>query len=148
VKQYLQQFESSDSRKLSLLEHEDGRLRRDWEAKNSIIRTWQISFDHILQERPSAANLLALMSFFDRQGIHQCLLQDFSHVKTSNTDQERHPDAVDSHKMDNTDSLVQSNMDDRFEDDICTLRNFSFITANADAASFRMHRLVQLAMQK
>ncbi|GIJ98192.1 hypothetical protein Aspvir_000307 [Aspergillus viridinutans] len=148
VKQYLQQFESSDSRKLSLLEHEEGQLRRDWEARNSIIHTWQISFDHILLERPSAANLLALMSFFDRQGIHQCLLQDFSNVKRSNTNKENYSDAVDSCTMDNTDSLVQSNVDDRFEDDIRTLRNFSFITVNADAASFRMHRLVQLAVQK
>lgn len=39
VKQYLQQLESSDYRKLSLLEHEEGQLRRDWEARNSIIRT-------------------------------------------------------------------------------------------------------------
>jgi hypothetical protein len=34
------------------------------------------------------------------------------------------------------------------EDSIRTLRNFSFITVNSDAASFGMHRLVQLAMQK
>ncbi|KAF7175615.1 hypothetical protein CNMCM7691_009180 [Aspergillus felis] len=148
VKQYLQEFESSGSTKLSLLGHEEGQLRRDWEARNSIIRTWQISFDHILQERPSAANLLALMSLFDRQGIHQCLLQDFSHVKRSNTDQEKCLDAVDSYTMDNTGSLVQYNVDERFEDDIRTLRNFSLITVNTDAVSFRMHRLVQLAVQK
>ncbi|KAF7122933.1 hypothetical protein CNMCM5793_001109 [Aspergillus hiratsukae] len=148
VKQYLQQLESSDYRKLSLLEYEEGQLRRDWEAKNSIIRTWQISFDHILQKRPSAANLLALMSFFDRQGIHQCVLQDFSQSESSNSDQEGPSEAVDNRKMDSANSLVRSDVEDRFEEDIRILRNFSFISVNADALSFQMHRLVQLAMQK
>jgi tetratricopeptide (TPR) repeat protein len=148
VRKYLQQLESSDYRKLNLLEHEEGQFRRDWEARNSIIRTWQISFDHILQERPSAANLLALMSFFDRQGIHECLLQDLSQTESSNNDQEKHSEAVDNRKMDSANSLGQSDVDDSFEDDISILRNFSFITVNADAVSFQMHRLVQLAMQK
>jgi hypothetical protein len=35
--------------------------------------------------------------------------------------------------------------DDGFEDDILTLRNYSFISANADKTTFEMHRLVQLA---
>lgn len=50
--------------------------------------------------------------------------------------------------MDSANSPVQSDVDDRFEDDIRILRNFSFITVNADAVSFQMHRLVQLAMQE
>jgi hypothetical protein len=69
VQQYLEEFRKSDRKKTSLLNHEGGQLRRDREAKNSIIITWQISFDYILQTRPSAADLLSLMSFFDRQGI-------------------------------------------------------------------------------
>jgi hypothetical protein len=69
VQQYLEEFRKSDRKKTSLLNHEGGQLRRDREANNSIIITWQISFDYILQTRPSAADLLSLMSFFDRQGI-------------------------------------------------------------------------------
>jgi hypothetical protein len=65
VRQYLGEFKKSDRKRTSLLNHDEGRLRRDWEAKNSIIITWQISFDHIHQTRPSAADLLSLMSFFD-----------------------------------------------------------------------------------
>jgi hypothetical protein len=76
VKQYLKEFRKSDHRRLSLLNHEGGQLQQDWEAKNSIILTWQISFDHIRQARPIAADLLSLMSFFDRQGIIKYLLQD------------------------------------------------------------------------
>lgn len=37
--------------------------------------TWQISFEYIQQKRPSAADLLLLMSFFDRQGIPRSVLQ-------------------------------------------------------------------------
>jgi hypothetical protein len=69
VQQYLEDFRKSDRKKTSLLNHEGGDLRRDWEARNSIITTWEISFDYIHQTRPSAADLLSLMSFFDRQGI-------------------------------------------------------------------------------
>jgi len=74
VKQYLKQFQKSNSQKLSLFDHEGGQLHRDREAKNSIILTWQISFDHIQQIWHTAADLLSLMNFFDRQGISKCLL--------------------------------------------------------------------------
>ena len=76
VRQYLEEFRKSDRKKTSLLNYEEGQLRRDWEAKNSIIITWQISFDYILQTRQSAAELLSLMSFFDRQGIPEALLRN------------------------------------------------------------------------
>ena len=64
VRQYLEEFQKSDRKKTSLLNYEGGQLRRDREAKNSIIITWQISFDYIRQTRLSAADLLSLMSFF------------------------------------------------------------------------------------
>lgn len=64
VQQYLEQFRKDDRRRTKLLDHEGGRLRRDWEAKNSILVTWHISFDYLQQTRKSAADLLSLMSFF------------------------------------------------------------------------------------
>ena len=69
VRRYIKEFQKSDKRKTSLLNYEAGDLRRDPEAKNSIIITWQISFTYIREQWPSSADLLALMSFFDRQGI-------------------------------------------------------------------------------
>jgi hypothetical protein len=75
VQQYLTDFRRSDRKRTTLLDSEAGQLRRDYEAKNSIIITWQISFDHIRETRPSAAGLLSLMSFFDRQGIPEELLR-------------------------------------------------------------------------
>ncbi|OKP12980.1 hypothetical protein PENSUB_1332 [Penicillium subrubescens] len=66
VSQYLRDFQKSDNEAIKLLKKEAGQLDRDWEAKNSILVTWQISFDYIRDEKPSAAELLSLMSFFDR----------------------------------------------------------------------------------
>lgn len=72
---YLEDFQKNERKRTSLLNHADERLCRDREAKSSIIITWQISFDHIREIRPSAADLLSLMSYFDRQGIPETLLR-------------------------------------------------------------------------
>lgn len=37
---------------------------------------------------------------------------------------------------------------DRFEDNILTLRNYSFISVNIDKTTFEIHGLVQLAMRE
>ncbi|KAK8142848.1 hypothetical protein G3M48_008096 [Beauveria asiatica] len=74
VRKYLDEFRISDRRKASLLSLMGGELRRDAEAKNTILITWHISFNYIRKTRPSAADLLSLMSFCDRQGIPEFLL--------------------------------------------------------------------------
>lgn len=74
IPQYITDFEKNDNSRTSLLNYEAGQLRRDRDAKNSIIITWQISFDHIHNIRRSAADLLSLMSFFDRQDIPEMAL--------------------------------------------------------------------------
>ena len=75
VERYLKDFLKSDRKKTSLLNYEGGQLWRDRQAQNSIIITWQISFKHIHRTWPSAADLLSLMSFFDRQGIPGALVR-------------------------------------------------------------------------
>jgi hypothetical protein len=102
VQQYLGEYRQSDGRKTSLLNQAAGHLRRDEEASNSIIITWQISFYYIHRKRQSAADMLSLMNFFNRQGIQEALLRD-----PSGTIEE-----------------------DGFEDDVLTLRDYSFITVN------------------
>jgi NB-ARC domain len=47
VREYIEKFQKMDRSKTSLLTYEAGHLRRDRDAKNSIIITWQISFDYI-----------------------------------------------------------------------------------------------------
>lgn len=69
MQQYVERLQEADRYGLSLLDHDTGDLRRDGEASNSIFLTWQISFEHIHTIRPSAADLLSPMSFFDRENI-------------------------------------------------------------------------------
>lgn len=74
VSQYLEKLQKSDREAIRVLNEEAGLLYRDWEAKNSILLTWQISFDYIRGKRPSATDLLSPMSFFDRQDITENIL--------------------------------------------------------------------------
>jgi tetratricopeptide (TPR) repeat protein len=129
VQQYLEEYRQSDSRKTSLLNRGAGHLRRDTAASNAILMTWQISFDHIQSTRQSAADLLSLMSFFDRQGIPEALLR--------------------SHNCSTADKHVPAaSVNDRIEDDILMLRDYSFVTVTTDEKTFEMHSLVQLATRK
>jgi len=129
VQQYLEEYQQSDSRATSLLNQGAGHLRRDKAASNAILITWQISFDYVRNSRQSAADLLSLMSFFDRQGIPEALLRV------------RGTDAV-------SDPEAPVGFDDEFEDDILLLRDYSLIIVAADEKTFEMHGLVQLATRK
>lgn len=62
-----------------LLHMDLGDTRRDVTASNSIIKTWQISFEHTSRERPSATWLLSLMSLSNRQGILEPLISGRYH---------------------------------------------------------------------
>jgi hypothetical protein len=144
VQQYLEQFRKSDRKRMSLLDHEGGQLRRDREAKNSIIITWQLSFDYIRQTRLSAADLLSLMCFFDHQGIPETLLKSRTKQGDDNRAQEEHDDEWETDE----DQSSQSSQNEDFEKDVVALRSFSFISINADSTTFKMHSLVQLATRK
>lgn len=141
VSQYLEKLRNSDYDAIRLLDYEADNLYRDQEAKNSILVTWQISFDYIRQTRQSAADLLFLMSFFDRQGIPENLLR----VRG-----ERINERLSSKKIVNSSSdedaglTSETDTDDYFKDNVATLRDFAFISIGEDATVFTMHRLVQL----
>ena len=149
VQRYLEDFRRSDRRKTSLLNYEGGQLRRDWQAQNSIIITWQISFEHIRGTWPSAADLLSLMSFFDRQGIPEALVRnraasDYGHGEEDDTRKDREGEED---EEEDKDSVSGCSEDDGFEDDVQILRNYSFLSVGTDR-TFEMHALVQLATRK
>ncbi|KAF2022747.1 putative kinesin [Setomelanomma holmii] len=147
VAKYLDEYRRSKRKQTSLLNYDEGQLRRDWEAKNSIIVTWQISFEHIQQTRPSAAGLLSLMSFFDRQGIPESLLRCQEEQKdVCISQQQGAKEDVDSDEEDNTSQPSTDNND--FDADIVALRSFCFISVETDGATFEMHALVQLATRR
>ncbi|KAJ5100680.1 hypothetical protein N7456_006732 [Penicillium angulare] len=139
VSQYLDDFQSDrEATKLLGIEREAGHLYRDWEAKNSILVTWQISFEYIRRTRPSAADLLSLMSFFDRQGIPESLVRYQSKSNDISTCTDIHSDTSDEESS-------ESDVGPDFEDDVAMLRDYSFIYISGDSTLFTMHRLVQLS---
>jgi hypothetical protein len=153
VREYLLAFRESNPKRTSLLDYNGKQVRRDREATSSILVTWQISFDHIRIIRPSAADLLSLMSFFDRQGIPDALLQNRCEQVESTEGQMESTvgSSIDSDtgdSDDDNDSISQSSTNDRFKEDISVLQSYSFISVTANSATFEMHGLVQLATQK
>lgn len=144
---YEEKFRQNNRQKTRLLHIYERDRRRDLEANHSILTTWQISFDHIQKLRPAAADLLSLMSFFDRQGISESLLREGQKIKRN----------VERSSTDNIDQLVYiSDEDDSasecvmgaFEEDLLVLRDYSLISIGADVTKFEIHQLVQLAIQE
>jgi tetratricopeptide (TPR) repeat protein len=124
VSKYLDHLRKSDKSKENLLNRDAGDLRRDPRVSNSIITTWQISFEHIRGARPSAAGLLSLMSFFNHQGIPDFVLREYANSADGGLEEDRELE---------------------FEDDLATLRSYSLVVVDIAGQTFEMHRLVQFA---
>lgn len=148
VRRYVTEFRQGDERRSTLLDYDGGHLRRDGEAKSSIIVTWQKSFEHIRQKRPSAAALLSLMSFFDSQGIPEELLHRRSQLNEGKDDSAKRKDLKPESYEGAADDDAGLVADEEFETDVWTLRSFCFISLSADPSIFEMHKLVQLATRK
>ncbi|KAI0439763.1 P-loop containing nucleoside triphosphate hydrolase protein [Xylaria telfairii] len=136
ISKYLEQFRKSEQKRSGLLNHDYGDLRRDESAKNSVITTWQITFDHIRLKRPSAAELLCLMSFFDRESISRWLVQPLNQTQNSRAE-------TDNASISSTDSA-----DGEFEKDIKILRDYCLVRTNEEGDAFEMYGLVQLSIRK
>ncbi|KAI6758654.1 hypothetical protein HG530_010894 [Fusarium avenaceum] len=121
VETYLTTFQESDQNKRNLLNRDAGDLRRDETVSNSVITTWQVTFEHIRREKPSAAKLLSFMSFFNPHGIPIFVLRDYS-----------------------TTSAPEANVETAsFEDDLDVLRGYSLVTVTAPTDLCEMHAMVQ-----
>ncbi|OBU01690.1 hypothetical protein VE01_00202 [Pseudogymnoascus verrucosus] len=118
VSKYLMLYRQNEQSQTRLLDEESGDLRRAPGVHNSVIRTWQISFDQIKRSKPQAAELLSLMAMLDRQGIPEFLLCAQYHTPLD------------------------------FEDALAPLDEFSLITIKNGGKAFEMHRLVQLATRQ
>jgi tetratricopeptide (TPR) repeat protein len=153
VQRYIDKLQKGDPWRKSVLDENVKDLRRDEDARNAITLTWQISFEHIRRLRRSAADLLSLMSFCDRQAIPEMLLR----VKRPSlqdgeipNDDDKSADcsgADDSEPSSDDESVMSA--DDSFERDIAMLKGFAFISnTTAEDSTFEMHRLVQRATQR
>ncbi|EAU30101.1 predicted protein [Aspergillus terreus NIH2624] len=118
VSAYLRLFHESEPKRMRLLQTKDSTdLRRDPSIRYAVITTWQLSFKQIRQEQPTATDLLALMSMFDRQGIPEDLVRDSD----------------------------QDELD--FHDALAPLLSYSLVRLEINERLFDMHRLVQLSVR-
>ncbi|EMD87538.1 hypothetical protein COCHEDRAFT_1113263 [Bipolaris maydis C5] len=129
VARYLDDFQKNDKKRECLLKWDVVELRRDESASSSILTTWQMSFDQIRYERPSAADLLSLMSFFSPQGIPEWTLRRFRNYTVRETATEDEEDEEEDH-------------DCGFGEDLATLEAYSLVSTTADHTC-EMHALVQ-----
>ncbi|KAH0547852.1 hypothetical protein FGG08_000110 [Glutinoglossum americanum] len=118
VGEYLEIFSAEDSEIQDLLSEDLPDIRRDFESRNSVIRTWKVSFDQIRQQMPRAAEILSLMAVLDRQGIPKTLLHRDGERKT------------------------------KFTTALGALIAFGLVIAEKGRASFEIHRLVQISVRR
>ncbi|KAI9853499.1 MAG: hypothetical protein M1813_002204, partial [Trichoglossum hirsutum] len=58
-----------------LLSKERIDLRRDIQARNSVVQTWRLSFDQIKKREPRAAEIMSLVAVLDRHNVPKPLLR-------------------------------------------------------------------------
>lgn len=76
IASYLELFRESEANQVHRLSKKEWKdIRRDHSIRQPVTATWQISFEHIQAMERSAADLLALMSMFDKQGIPRWRVQ-------------------------------------------------------------------------
>jgi hypothetical protein len=146
IAKYLEKLRKGDRSKGSILDEDAGDLRRDPEARNAIILTWQISFEHIRKVRQSATDLLSLMCFCDRQAIPSILLQVPSMDERSDSTTQERTEGGESSS--DTESETSSRAEEEFDKDIAMLEGFAFVSTTLDSSTFEMHRLVQFATRR
>jgi tetratricopeptide (TPR) repeat protein len=148
VKRYIEEFRKGDDDRAQLLEQDIYDARRDDKIKrpNSILRTWQISFDHIRRNKPAAARLLSLMSLFDPVAIPDSLLVDrYGEFRLRHRWSRRRKRI--GRRPIFTDKKKRST-DCNLEEDLRVLLSFSLIATEADGRHFAMHSLVQFATKQ
>ncbi|MCJ1390022.1 hypothetical protein MMC18_002880 [Xylographa bjoerkii] len=118
MSEYVSILRLSDKDMQDLLSEDLEDPRRD-QTENCVMRTWKISFDQILKEKPRAAEILSLMAVLDRSGVPLTLIR----------------------KENDTEISLKTALG--------TLQAFSLIKSERDNAMlFSMHRIVQLTTKK
>lgn len=126
---YLKEFQRNRKKRESLLNWDAGELRRDTSASNSVVTTWQMSFEQIRHERRSAAELLSLMSFFNPQRIPESTLRRYSR------------DAAGAASAEDGEDEEEANS--AFDEDLDMLQVYSLVSMTAGNDACEMHALVQ-----
>ncbi|KAL9599626.1 MAG: hypothetical protein Q9219_003710 [cf. Caloplaca sp. 3 TL-2023] len=117
VTEYIGLLEEGGEEMEALLSESFSDNRRGEAADNSVLKTWKLSFDQITSRFSRAADMLALMAMFDRQGVPEDLLRYQGEPK-----------------------IV-------FNKALGMLQSFSLIGKTMSGGTYNMHRLVQIAVR-
>ncbi|MCJ1392523.1 hypothetical protein MMC18_005391 [Xylographa bjoerkii] len=117
VAEYLNKLQSTEEDFKDFVSHGLEDPRRDVESESSIMRTWKLSFDHIEEQKPRAAEMLYFMAGIDRQRIPKSLLRK------------------------NREKEIE------FVTALGTLQAFSLVNTQKGGKFVELHRLVQLSTQ-
>ncbi|KAG9762710.1 hypothetical protein KCU73_g1786, partial [Aureobasidium melanogenum] len=114
IEKYLNDLLGNQHGRLTLLMIEEDHIGRPTEIPKSMLMTWEISFNQILEKCPPAIRLLSQMSMYDSQHIPQTLLAAGADKKSFD-----------------------------LEGALDILLRYSFIAQEVDGKHFNMHLLVQ-----
>lgn len=126
IARYVKDINKSIGEAIHPLKREFVNSRRDG-CPESTFATWQISFEHIRQNWPSAAEMLSLMSFFNYQGVPEFLLKDRQDPELG--------------------ERINEDLDESFEKYLQILRDYCLVSIGRETGTLRMHRLVQASTQ-
>ncbi|GKU03436.1 unnamed protein product [Fusarium langsethiae] len=121
VDEYLELLNGSEDDLIQLLDEEFEAAGRDSDTPRAVAQTWMLSFQQIEKRYPFAAELLSLMSLFDRQAIPLEFLEFYGEDK----------------------KRAESNIRMQLVKALGVLKAFCFIRAER-GGDHNMHRLVQL----
>ncbi|KAF1950535.1 hypothetical protein CC80DRAFT_228667, partial [Byssothecium circinans] len=139
IQDYLDEFRRSIKNRESLLNRDAGDLRRDRSASNSVVATWQLTFECVRKERRSAADLLSLMCFFNPQAIPEFALRSYDRGMQKRIRRVKRVFSVPQYLKDRH----RSDGKKAFHDDVAVLQAYSLVSATAEKEVLKMHPLVQ-----
>jgi tetratricopeptide (TPR) repeat protein len=74
-RRYQESLEANEDNVKEFLSIEYPDHRRERGIPNAVFRTWELSFNQILEQEPRASEILSLMAMFDRQQIPELLIR-------------------------------------------------------------------------
>jgi tetratricopeptide (TPR) repeat protein len=116
---YIELLEKDDASIMALLEQNFHGYGVEDDFSKAVASTWKIAFDQIESKWPQAADILSLMAFLDAEAIPKSLLKNFE------------PDEF---------KLSVHGLG--------TLQGYALIYPGTTSETFRIHRLVQVAMRQ
>ncbi|KAK0761664.1 hypothetical protein N5P37_005646, partial [Trichoderma harzianum] len=144
VKEYMLKLKE-DKKRWEILEQSQTDRHRRREVSNSVLKTWNISMQHLQIENKVSYQILHIHAFLDNQNIPFELIKQAA-LYSNDSNVINHV-----HEAHNDDSSSDSDRnDDKITEAIARLCDFSFLSVQATGdgnREFKVHKLVQEAMR-